>query len=127
MASRVDPLSAVNPMRTNWTNWTIRVRVVRLENKGNFRLSNHDYKVIFQFRTMVIPATDDGQIQRYGFEWRSTKSILSGEVDPATLIGSCKHEREQCKGSGRENIESTITDLAASFFNVALIDAICHD
>ncbi|KAF7814841.1 replication protein A 70 kDa DNA-binding subunit A-like [Senna tora] len=38
------------------------------KNKGNFRVTSHEYKVIFQFTTRVIPAREDGRIHTYGFE-----------------------------------------------------------
>ncbi|KAF7826545.1 replication protein A 70 kDa DNA-binding subunit C-like [Senna tora] len=53
---------------------------------NTFRATNHAYKLNFQFSSRIARSNDDGSIHRYGFDFVSSKRIVSGELDYNILI-----------------------------------------
>ncbi|KAF7812040.1 replication factor-A carboxy-terminal domain protein [Senna tora] len=56
-------------------------------NNGTFRMTNHQYRIIFQYRTKVHKSSDDVPIQYFGFDFVNLRSIRCGVVDSTLLIG----------------------------------------
>ncbi|KAF7826708.1 replication protein A 70 kDa DNA-binding subunit B-like [Senna tora] len=55
-------------------------------NNGTFRMKNHQYRIIFQYRTKVQKSSDDVPIQYFGFDFVNLRSIRCGVVDTTLLI-----------------------------------------
>ncbi|KAF7831924.1 replication protein A 70 kDa DNA-binding subunit D-like [Senna tora] len=52
-----------------------------------FRMTNHQFIIIFQYRTKVQKSSDDVPIQYFGFDFVNLRSIRCGVVDTSLLIG----------------------------------------
>ncbi|KAF7807997.1 replication protein A 70 kDa DNA-binding subunit B-like [Senna tora] len=55
-------------------------------NNGTFRMTNHKYRIIFQYRTKVVRSSDDVPIQYFGFDFVNLRFIRCGVVDSTLLI-----------------------------------------
>ncbi|KAF7844329.1 replication protein A 70 kDa DNA-binding subunit A [Senna tora] len=49
-------------------------------------MTNHKYRIIFQYRTKVVKSSDDVHIQYFGFDFVNLRSIRCGLVDSTLLI-----------------------------------------
>ncbi|KAF7827244.1 replication protein A 70 kDa DNA-binding subunit A-like [Senna tora] len=101
MATMFDSIRGIHALRTEWT---IKVRVLRLWKAPlsrrillirhsrwcfvivSFCVAKHEFKLNFQFQTRIAQTDDDESIEKYGFEFLPASTIFAPDFDQDILV-----------------------------------------